>query len=139
MNLWLDEMWPQPYCLWLQVTQIRQCGNYLPMRALHNCLRPMRNPDLLPPVTVLHICKCIWTMREFMRICCEMFLQNRSAGIIHNSTGGESLGVPWSRPVIPGCIYTSHSDNIFRYQIWTLWRNRVAQDIIYKCVLSSFF
>ena len=65
------------------------------MGALHNYSRPIRNPDLLPHVAVLHIWKCIWTMREFMRICCEMFLQNRSAGITHNSApGGESEGVP---------------------------------------------
>ena len=102
---WLESLvGSDPFCLVLHVAHIRQCGNYLPMRVLHNCPRPIRNPDLLPPVAVLHICKCIWTMREFMRICCEMFLQNRSAGIIHNSAGGESLGVPGSGPVIPGCI-----------------------------------
>ena len=133
-----------PYCLWLQVAQFifRQCGNYLPMAALHNYSHPIRNPDLLPPVAVLHIWKCIWTMREFMRICCEMFLQNRSAGIIHNSApGGESEGVPgsgqWYLAVSKHLILITFSDTRYGHCGVTELHKTLFTNVFYRHSLKD--
>ena len=105
------------------------------MRTVHNFSRPIRNHDLLRPVPegieciALHICECIWTMLG--RVHANLLrnvLQNRSASITHNWAGGESR-CAWIETTDTWQYLNILFRSLSRYQLWTLWRNRVAQDI----------